>query len=250
MTEKKLHTPVTLSLWRWLVPCILDWFGIIALFVIGYVSQSYGHPLIWIPIVVLLGGFQHRLAVLGHEGAHFLISRNQRWNDLLAETLCTWPLGVGLDGFRRFHLHHHRTVGTPEDPELAPKFGVARPSLLIFLVDLTGWHWRETRKIAKVTGKASRADHLGPLLWMVGVSGILILTGYWLVPLLWLFAMHSSFWAFFRMRIETEHNADPVCIPWFVRWASHPHNIGLHDEHHERPGLPFWRLRQARLVAR
>jgi Fatty acid desaturase len=41
--------------------------------------------------------------------------------DLLANTLCEWPLMSNLSGYRAFHFEHHRKVGTPDDPELIHK---------------------------------------------------------------------------------------------------------------------------------
>jgi fatty acid desaturase len=39
---------------------------------------------------------------------HHCAFRNRRLNDLVAQTLCFWPLYGDLHGYRAFHLAHHR----------------------------------------------------------------------------------------------------------------------------------------------
>ncbi len=86
-------------------------------------SGSAGSYALLCPIVavgvVIVGGVQHRLAGLGHEGSHHVLFE-QRWlNELIADWCCMFPLFTTTDHYRSLHLGHHRWVN---DRELDPEF--------------------------------------------------------------------------------------------------------------------------------
>src|SRR5690348_3630924 len=107
------------------------------------------HPLwMFLPATLLIGSRQHALVVLGHEGGHYLITRDKAVNDLLTTILCLTPMLIPLDGYRSFHQTHHRALGEPTiDPELEhkerfrpaydPPFGF-RKMLIQGIADLLG----------------------------------------------------------------------------------------------------------------
>jgi fatty acid desaturase len=69
--------------------------------------------------VVLIGGFQHRLAGLGHESAHYTLLRNKFLNDLVGDVFCMFPIFSTIHFYRLFHLAHHQYTNDPErDPDL------------------------------------------------------------------------------------------------------------------------------------
>src|SRR5262245_53030327 len=66
-----------------------EWVGII-LAVVLY--QRFGHP-IFLPLVIMwIGARQHALAILMHEGTHYLLFKNRRLNEVVAELFMGWPL--------------------------------------------------------------------------------------------------------------------------------------------------------------
>lgn len=76
-----------------------------------------------IPVVALavfiIGAGQHRLAGLGHEGAHFILFRNRVLNELISDLLCMFPIFSTTEQYRQIHLGHHEFVNDWErDPEL------------------------------------------------------------------------------------------------------------------------------------
>ena len=69
--------------------------------------------------VCLTGAGQHRLAGLGHEGAHYILMRNRVWNELVSDSLCMFPLFATTEQYRQIHLGHHEYTNDWEhDPEL------------------------------------------------------------------------------------------------------------------------------------
>ncbi|MFO0950596.1 MAG: fatty acid desaturase [Isosphaeraceae bacterium] len=93
---------------------------------IAFFEVRAGWGLAWgwnVPVaaiaVVLLGGFQHRLAGLGHEASHYTLVRNKFLNDLIGDLFCMFPILATLHFYRVFHLAHHQFTNDPErDPDL------------------------------------------------------------------------------------------------------------------------------------
>jgi fatty acid desaturase len=74
---------------------------------------------VWLPVALLIGVLQHRIGLMGHEASHYLLHPNRRWNDLLADWLCFFPVFGSLANYRAKHLDHHLH---PNDPEKDPNF--------------------------------------------------------------------------------------------------------------------------------
>ena len=112
---EKLQQPASL---RWVLACLLNWVVIVGAFYSSFFFQS-----LWVDffVILIVGNRQHAIALLGHEGAHYMLSANRGWNDFLTSILAFWPLGINLPGYRKFHFLHHLKVGTASDPELLHK---------------------------------------------------------------------------------------------------------------------------------
>jgi fatty acid desaturase len=69
--------------------------------------------------IALIGGFQHRLAGLGHESSHYTLLRNKCANDFVADVFCMFPILTTIHFYRLFHLAHHQFTNDPaHDPDL------------------------------------------------------------------------------------------------------------------------------------
>lgn len=249
LNEKILH--------KWLIPALTEWAAIVLLFTVGF---ALNHWLIWALVVVLIGSRQHALGVLGHDGAHFTAARSRTVNDLATQLLCFWPLGCGLGGFRRFHFGHHRHFGTDKDPELLFKndwskeqweLPTTRAQIIrYFLLDLVGFGVPETIKAFRLLGRVGVWDWLGPILLWSTVGVVLYVTGLWFAAVIWVLALGTSFWGFFRLRTWTEHVGTPtthrVRANWWQRMFITPHGSWSHYEHHEHPSVPFWKRDELR----
>ncbi|HRQ88822.1 MAG TPA: fatty acid desaturase [Bacteroidia bacterium] len=74
---------------------------------------------VWISAAFVVGILQHRIGLMGHEASHYLLHPDRRWNDLLADWLCFYPVFGTLANYRAKHLAHHLHPNHPErDPNL------------------------------------------------------------------------------------------------------------------------------------
>ncbi len=111
-----------------LVYLLVEYLGIAATIAVavifGEYRASWGLAWAWnVPVfavaIALIGGFQHRLAGLGHEASHYTLLRDKRLNDLVADVFCMFPILTNLHFYRLFHMAHHQyTNDWGRDPDL------------------------------------------------------------------------------------------------------------------------------------
>lgn len=211
--------------------------------------------------IVFSGIHWHRLAIMGHDAAHFLFFKNRLLNDAVANLLCFYPLTSTIEGYRDWHFVHHRTVGTSEDPELAFKKGrlyerpVSRKRFLgVALLDCLGLGARELTILIRVIAPKKVAHQLPLLAYWFIVLALLWETGYWEILCIHVLSMFTAFWAVFRVRGWSEH----VAIEGTHRFSAHPifqyvffpHKTWCHYEHHQWPSIPYRNLPAARELER
>lgn len=78
------------------------------------------HLPVWGAAAVVNGCVFHRIGLMGHEASHNLLVPSRKWNDILAELLCFYPVFGSLLQYRAKHLAHHLY---PNDPEKDPNLG-------------------------------------------------------------------------------------------------------------------------------
>ncbi len=78
------------------------------------------HLPVWGAAIIINGCVTHRIGLMGHEASHHLLVPNRKWNDLLAELLCFYPVFGSLLQYRAKHLKHHLY---PNDPDQDPNLG-------------------------------------------------------------------------------------------------------------------------------
>lgn len=228
--------------------------------------------------IVVVATRQHALAVLVHDGAHHLLYRNARWNDVVSDVALAFPLFVSTRLYRRQHLVHHRLLNTDGDPDLDLVSATRTPRewMLIALGDVTGANLVLTRLgVVDVVGTAGQSSFVAALgkrgretrAWLgrgqlVGFGAFaaasalaLTLTGAWkLYLLLWALPAMTVLNLVFRLRGVAEHVAcestdelngsRTVLAPLPERWLLAPCNINYHLEHHLFPGVPHFNLRR------
>lgn len=232
---------------RWGASVTFDWLLILLCFATAD-RWSWCAPLIVFPVGIL----QHAIGILGHEGAHRTGSRISDWLTCL---FCLWPVGVGINGYRRFHFAHHKHLNDPDrDPEQVHRLRMSgwqwrtpcgpwkRAGL--FVLDHLGLGLLEISKALRIIPRY-RSDYLSPGLL---IGSAILFSAYWPTGLLWHLSLVTSFWAVFRLRIWTEHvgsesgTHETVRPKWWRSWYQ-PHGTWMHAEHHARPGVPFQHLR-------
>ena len=265
LSEDQLRQLQKLSPWRTGYALILAW-GSIALAVAAVAWMP--HPLMVLAAMVVIGSRQFALAVLMHEAAHGLLSRNRRLNDAIGQWLCAWPVMLDLVPYRPYHATHHRYTETDKDPDLALSrtWPVSRASMVRKIVrDLTGIagvrryfgylrsafgqsQWPLHRRLAHLVYKLrgfllTNLVLLGLFSWTVGWYWYLLL---WWVPMLTWYSL------VYRLRNIAEHALVPgenefnvartTLASGLYRWLLAPFNVNYHGEHHLLPSCPWYRL--------
>lgn len=231
-------------MYKWLSYVVLEWVVISVAILLCYLSWWF-LPLAWF----VIGSRQHALLVLGHEAVH-----QPELNKTIANLLTFWPIGVDIDGYRKFHIPHHQFLGTEKDPEV-----ILRSSLqdtwmytkitslkkrLLFLGDLFGMNTKEFRGVAKF----SQGNWTSKARLLFLFSTIMVIPLWVLV--FWIFCMYTTNIAFMRQRMLREHidtdGTHRYVAKWWERLTYLPHNIWKHWDHHQpgRWNIPVWNLKE------
>jgi fatty acid desaturase len=239
------------------------------------------HPLVFVAVVIVVGGRQLALAVAMHEAAHGTLFRTRWLNERVADWLCARPIWADTTRYRTHHLAHHAHTGTERDPDLglAPERPMTRGSLARKIArDLSGA--AGVRRVVglvlidagllafTVGGEARRAPYRGlgfhartflrnawkGLVANAVLVGILVAVGEpWLVAA-WFTAYLTTFSLFVRVRSLAEHavmergpdpfrNTRTTRAGVLARMTVAPLGVNYHLEHHLLPTVPWFRLR-------
>ncbi len=241
---------------------------------------TWTNPLTILLGIVVVGGRQLGLAILNHDGAHYLLFENKALNDWVSEWLLNRPLlGGSVLGYRKYHLDHHRFTQQENDPDLhlSAKFPITRASFRRKMVrDLTGQTgWKQHSAIVRAAfGSVDRPwrerlakgwQRLGPnfLINTAFLTGFALSGHWWLYFLLWVVPAFT--WERFitRLRNIGEHavvpdnhdrlrNTRTTRANLVERALVAPYFVNFHLEHHLLVSCPCYNLPRAHqmLVAR
>src|SRR5215470_13121244 len=95
---------------------VLHAWGVIACAMASY--AWWPAPLVLVLAVMVVGSRQLGLAVLMHEGSHWLLSPRSAVNTQVAKWLCGYPVGIDLGRYRRRHHLHHLYTQQVADPDV------------------------------------------------------------------------------------------------------------------------------------
>lgn len=240
---------------------------------------AYPNPFLYLLGVMFIGARQHALLILLHDGAHRLLARSPRVNDLIGELCLAWPFViVDLRAYRRTHFRHHRFVNTPDDPDWTWKQAARWP----WRIETEGeglWHFPTSGRrlfailsanlflygfwtaIRRAGGGAThdrqpgeRPFMLGWLIYQAAILGTLYHRGWFpYYALFWLVPMVTWLQLCMLVRGIAEHFAiDPERRPFgetrttvatiLDKMFLVPRNIGFHIEHHLHPFIPYHAL--------
>jgi len=251
---ERLRALSRVDTWRAVAHIALEWSAIIGCV---WLCERYFSPLAWLAACVFIGSRLHALGIMAHDGAHYLLAKNRRLNNLLVELFLAWPVFLSFSAYRPMHRGHHRFLNTPEDPDWArnrPDRLATRRGLLDFVRVMGGLHAEQRQMLRMVGADGGQDKPLVPrvLLYAIvfGVAaatgGLKLLALYWLVPF--------GTWFMLSMRLKgtAEHFAvedTEVCnaartlrLDPLSRLLIAPKNVHFHIEHHLYPSVPFYRL--------
>jgi len=226
--------------------------------------------------VVMLGALvmlakQHALGVILHDASHGRLFQSRRWNDLVCNWACAFPIFLSTAGYRTAHLPHHLFINTENDPTwrqfvMREQIGFPMPRRqmarllagdLVAIVPggigllrrvLTGVR-RETDAPSTLSG-SDRKQMIA--FWLLALGAIAWSGTAAYFVLLWLLPRVSLLVAIDRIRLFAEHDLDGhadefqrtriVRGTWIERQLLAPLNINFHVEHHLFPGVPLYRI--------
>jgi fatty acid desaturase len=245
--------------WRGLGSLALDWATVGAAFALVAAAPN---PLTVVVALFVIGGRQLGLAVLMHEAAHGTLLRDRRWNDRVGTWLCAYPVWSDIRSYRPYHLKHHATTWTADDPDLAlaAPFPVTRQSLR-----RKAWRDLSGRTGVKRLGLILRYHRLarnfdagrevmgGVLLTNGALLALLALAGHPALYFLWAGAWLTTYSLAMRIRSIAEHGMVPdprddmkntrtTLARWWERLLVAPNRVNFHLEHHLLMAVPHYNL--------
>ena len=244
---------------------LLDWGLIAAAFALVAVAPN---PLTVVVALAEIGSRQLGLAIHLHDAAHRILLRDRRWNDLIGNWLCAYPVYLDVIPYRNYHLRHHAKTWTKDDPDLplATPFPITRASLgrkvWRDLSGRTGWkRLRYTLEgdLGMSPGLGQRSDNpgfrsfRGMVVTNLVLLGGLTAVGHPALYLLWVGAWFTTYSLVTRIRSIAEHAMVPdpadelrqtrtTVARWWERLLLAPNRVNFHLEHHLLMTVPHYHL--------
>lgn len=208
-----------------------------------------------------------------HEGSHFSLLRNQKWNDVLCDALLAGPVGMSVAGYRVRHASHHAHLGTDQDADGYPyRFPIkgARALLLVVGKALSGGIgiWLAMTKYlgpvdpAVPSERRSWVSVASLLIVNLSLIAMCIAAGRWYVFLaIWVYPIFGVSIVLNIIRTIAEHQPEDypnlvngreiamrplarTTVPGSLeKWLMYQANFNYHVEHHIYPAIPQHNLR-------
>lgn len=227
------------------------------------------NPLTFILAFLLIGSRQHGLSILVHDSAHGILFKTKALNEFVGKYILAAPYGGDMEGYRKYHLKHHRFTQSQLDPDLplSQKFPLSKASLRRKLFrDITGQTFLRLRLIAyrakrgqleRVEGADAFASAARVPFYISNALIFMALLYFgqgWLYFTLWLAPQMTWFFVVLRLRNITEHamttfddnpltHARTTHTNILEKIFLGPYWVNYHVEHHAYMFVPCYRLK-------
>ncbi|MFH1196596.1 MAG: fatty acid desaturase [bacterium] len=214
------------------VVIFLFWFGHLFYLLTGAAVQ-FTDPLFYIHI--LLQGYLYTgLFITAHDAMHKTVSKNRTINDVFGYLASFLFAGMSYSRLKKNHFKHHKYPGTEEDPD----FNIRSQNFWIWW---TSFMFRYTTFLQ--------------IIFMAAVYNLLKI---WIPEIkLWFFWIIPAFLGtlqlfYFGTYLPHKYPHENNMAPHNARTQKRNHLcamiscyfFGYHYEHHEAPGIPWWKLYQ------
>lgn len=243
---------------------------------------AFPNPLVFVLVVIVLGGRQLALAILTHEAAHRTLFETRVLNDAVTDVLCARPIWNDVTRYREHHVRHHAHTNTARDPDasLSHPFPTTKGSLArkllrdvsgisglrrmlgLVLMDIGVLEYTVAADVKKRprNGRTFRdyaREGLHNMSYMLITNallfGLLAALGHAWVYTAWVVAYLTTFSLFVRIRSLAEHacteqtsdvfhNTRTTRAGLFARMTVAPVHVNYHIEHHALVSVPYYRL--------
>lgn len=265
--------------WQAILIVFATWGSIGLIFTLAYL---YPNPLVILLCLFLMGGRQLACSIIMHDAGHFSLFTNKKINDFVGKWLGSYPIMNDMLKYRFYHLEHHLTTGTAEDPDITLTKGYPTSIASMFrkvgrdLLGATGikaqiamismhlgyLKYNLGKKVKRISQrkrtwsaffKVAFNNLYGPILAQLIIFGILsFIASPWLY-LLWIGALLTTFNFSIRIRAMAEHsmvedtedvmrNTRTTYANWWEKLLFAPHNVNYHVEHHLLMSVPPYNL--------
>lgn len=265
--------------WRAALIVLQTWTLIAIIFTVVYL---YPHPLVIVIALFLLGGQQLACSMIMHDAGHLSLFNNKKVNDFVGKWLGSYTIMNDMTRYRPYHLKHHLTTGTAEDPDISLTKGYPTSIASMFRkiardlfgatgiksqIGLLGMHlgylkYSLSREIGKLNQdgrtwgeffQTALKNLHGPILAQLILFSILSLVASPWLYLLWFGALLTTFNFSIRIRSMAEHsmvmdtedtlrNTRTTYANWLEKLLFAPHNVNYHLEHHLLMSVPPYNL--------
>ena len=235
----------------------------------------FPNPLTFFISAIVIAAKQFQMVVFMHDGAHGLIFKNRKLNDIASQWLCAYPVMTDTMPYRKVHSQHHKHTDSEKDPDLSltQAFPTSKESLLRkFSRDLFGIAWVRRYLAVLISAWGNEDSFLKSLkrfafkLKGFFITNFIILASLisanqgWLYLFLWWLPMLTFFSLFYRIRSITEHSGlsgsndftftRTTLVPWYLKYFLAPLNVNYHIEHHLFTYCPWYNLPKAHQMLR
>lgn len=215
-----------------------------------------------------LGNRFFRLATLGHEGLHHLISRIPWWNSFLGRYFCHFPVFASHSRYKTIHRLHHRFLGENGDPDKyiykefpEPIFAWSKRIIfdlvsLKIIYEFFEYFSEVPERIRLMLGRKPvrlilfKSDFAEYMVFWTSVIIVLSVFGWWKYFFLYWFIPGMVHFPIIQLANGLQHGAfngpigsrtliDPYLIIDFII----PLDLNHHYEHHLNPRIPHYNLR-------
>jgi fatty acid desaturase len=252
------------------------------LWIIGSLTLVHFLPNVFTVLIALwiIGGKQLACAIILHDAGHYSLFSTKGLNLFFGNFFGAYPIFHNVDQYRPYHLEHHKSTGTDDDPDvfLTRGYPTSRKSMARkFTRDLLGitgikalfgllamhlgfLEYNLGNKLVRnkdltlgaVLTNAWR-NLRGPVLFQFIFIGILWLCGDPWLYLLWLGANIFTYPFCIRVRSMAEHSMVPdrndpqvnsrtVKAHFLEKILFAPLHVNYHVEHHLLMGVPSYRF--------
>jgi len=265
--------------WRAAFEVAHTWAWITATFAVVYL---YPHPFVILVALFVMGGRQLACSIIMHDAGHFALFSNKKVNDFVGKWLGSYIILNDMLKYRTYHLEHHLTTGTAEDPDISLTKGY--PTTIASMIrkifrDLSGATGIKAQlgmlymqlgylkySLSKDIKKLSQKDRTwgeffntaftnlsGPITAQLILFGLLsFFASPWLY-LFWIVALLTTFNFSIRIRAMAEHsmvedtedtlrNTRTTYANWWEKILFAPHYVNYHVEHHLLMSVPPYNL--------
>lgn len=265
--------------WKAAYVVLHTWVSISITFAIVY---FYPNPLVILVALFVMGGKQLACSIIMHDAGHFALFNNKKLNDFAGKWFGSNMILNDMLKYRAYHVVHHLTTGTAEDPDISLTKGypttIASMARKLFR-DLSGATGLKSQlgmlsmqlgylkySLSKDIKKLSQKDRSwgeffqtaftnlwGPVLAQLILFGLLTLVASPWLYLLWIGALLTTFNFSIRIRSMAEHamvedtedtlrNTRTTYANWLEKMLFAPHNVNYHVEHHLLMSVPPYNL--------